>query len=57
MTYRELIKKLSKLSDDQLDSDVTIHTDNDEYFQAKLNISDETCDVLDEGHPYLAIKE
>ena len=45
------------MNEEQLDSDVTIHTDTDEYFAAILKYADENCDVLDEDHPYLAIKE
>ena len=58
MTYRELIVKLLKYNDEQLDRDVTINID-DEYFKAELAlpaelaITDANDDVFDEGQMYL----
>lgn len=52
MTYRELIVKLLKYNDEQLDRDVTINAD-DEYFKAELAITDANDDVFDEGQLYL----
>lgn len=56
MTYRHLLKQLKTLSDEQLDSDVTIRDQHDDWYPATLLMvapdSDETG-VLDAGHPYL----
>ena len=55
MTWRELIKKLRRLTPEQLDTDATIWDGTiDEFYQIqKLGITSEN-DVLDENHPYLA---
>lgn len=52
LTYRDLKNKMEKWNDQQLDSDVTIKTPDEEYFMAKLSFEKED-DVLDKGHPYL----
>jgi hypothetical protein len=54
-TYRLLLRSLLRLSEEQLDCDVTVNAD-DEFFPAKLLIN--SCDdVLDQGHPYLQALE
>jgi hypothetical protein len=54
-TYRELRAELDTLTEEQLDSDVTIQTPDDEFFgNINLTFSEEN-DVLDEGHPYLYV--
>ncbi len=53
MTYRDLLLRLQDLTDEQLDCDVTIHDQNDEYFPATL-LFDVAGDVLDLDHPYLS---
>lgn len=58
MTYRELLEKLSKLSNDQLDNmDVTIRDVNGEYFPAEFEICGPCSDVLDPNHPLLVVKD
>jgi len=53
MTYRDLaLTILTKLSDTQLNSDVTIFTPEEEFFKATLEFSPED-DVLDKDHPFL----
>lgn len=60
MTYRQLLDQIKTLDDEQLDSDVTIHDQHDDWYPATLLIvvpgSDESG-VLDAGHPYLALAE
>ncbi len=58
MTYRELLALLNSpyLPSERLDDDVTICTDNEEYFVAtSLETADANHGVLDVGHVYLAI--
>jgi hypothetical protein len=57
MQYRDLLKNLSALTDEQLNQDVTVwQSDTDDYFPGtKLSISDDKNDVLDPGHPYLEV--
>ena len=56
MTYRELIKELQTLSDEQLDSDLTVHLINDdEYLPATFGIAADSEGVLDDNHPVFAI--
>lgn len=55
MTYRELLAALYYMTDDQLDSDVTMHLTalfDDEYVPAELKFVEDS-DVLDAGHPVL----
>jgi hypothetical protein len=57
MTYRELLDRLEGLSDDELDSDVTVYDyEMDEYFPS-TDLTFSVDDVLDDGHPILLIKE
>jgi spore coat protein CotH len=53
MTYQDLLEKLSELSVEQLQQDVTIELDREEFLAATLNFSDDSNDILDTGHPYL----
>lgn len=60
ITWRELKEALDELSDEQLNTDVTIYDGaNDEYFAAGMSnkpLSFATAfDVLDDGHPYLKV--
>lgn len=48
MTYRTLITELQKLDEDQLDCDVTIEVENEEFFTADLVINHST------NHPYFS---
>jgi len=48
MTYRELLKELKRMSDEQLDLDVVFHdTVDGEYYQADIDAADE---VVSEDH-------
>ena len=51
MNYKQLAEAISKMSDEQLQSTVTVKA-NDEYFAAKLNFEEED-DVLDKDHLFL----
>lgn len=57
MTYCQLIRQLSNLTNDKLDNDVTVYSRvEDEYYPARsLNLSTVDCDVLDEGHPFIVV--
>lgn len=51
MTYRQLLHSLLQLDPDQLDCDVTIMDQEEEFYPAILKIY-ECEDVLFKGHPY-----
>ena len=58
-TFRDLQEALSKLNDDQLSCDLISYSKlEDEWFpfKAKLGITGEETDVLDEEHPYLVLQ-
>lgn len=53
MTYRELLQELEKMTEEQLDMDVTVYSVcDDEYYEGSLSYVVET-DVLDEKHPVI----
>jgi len=54
-TYRELLNKLKIMSEEQLNSDITVLNTDDEYYKSTLVFTDERCDILDKGHPVIAI--
>jgi len=61
MTYRELRDNLNELTKECLNADVVMvvmfESGMDEYYPIyNLILADETCDVLDEGHPLLVGK-
>ena len=57
MTYKELLTQLQNLSEDQLNQDVAICSEDepDEYYQASVELvfATEECDVLDVDHPII----
>jgi len=56
MTYRELVKVLSVLPNEQLDCDLTIYDDaTNEFYVAVLNYIVKDNGVLEIGHPYIEI--
>lgn len=60
LTYRELKAELDKLTDEQLNMNVTVYvTGVDEYYPLvgdyPFPTSTDECQVLDAGHPYLVI--
>ena len=56
MRYRELLEKLSKLDDNQLDDDVTVHlTEIDEFVPVWGAVYDTEGGELDSGHLVLAV--
>jgi hypothetical protein len=56
MTYRELLERLSSLSDEQLNCNVTVEDPyEDECFPAELRICGEDHSSLDEDHPVIYI--
>ena len=52
ITYRDLLNKLKKLNDAQLNSDITVQID-DEFYKATMYLTDNKIDILDEGHPVI----
>lgn len=58
MTYKELMEFLKKLSDEQLDMNVTVRV-NGEYHACQyiflMKETDEDADVLDVGHPVIEL--
>ena len=55
MTYADLAKAISKMTPEQQNMDLTIHTIG-EYYPAYLLISSDANDVLDANHPYFKIE-
>ena len=56
MSYRDLLNYLRKLSDEQLDMDVTIRDDTVEEYYPLVGIGTATReDILEEHHPYLVV--
>jgi len=57
MTYKELLQQLQQLSEDQLNSDVAIcsEDDEDEYYQASVELvfATDAQSVLDVDHPII----
>ena len=52
ITYRDLLNKLQKLNEAQLNSDITVQID-DEFYKATMYFTDNSIDILDEGHPVI----
>ena len=62
MRYRDLLAQLQKLSEDQLDMDVTVFDKHSEEYFAVLEmgiVTEEFNDdgVLDHSHPFLVFNE
>lgn len=56
-TYRELAKRISQMTDEQKDSNVTVHVQsNDEWHPVQSIEITNVCDVLDDNHLYLEIE-
>lgn len=56
MTYRELLKKFSNLSDEELDQDCSIWLSGvDEYMPLTSTVTTLVTDVLDKGHFVLVV--
>ena len=56
MTYKELLTRLSAMSDAELALDATVWvSDVDEFWPVRYVLENAEADVLDEGHPYMAI--
>ena len=57
MRYKELLLQLQQLSEEQLNQDVAIcsEDDEDEYYQASVELvfATEECQVLDVDHPII----
>lgn len=59
-TYRELLNSLLKLSEEQLDCDITSYNEEtDEYHAAQLTmiITNDDVDILDKDHPVISIRK
>ena len=56
MTYRDLIKQLEKLTDEQLDCTMTVEDAYEtECRAAELRICDDNHDSLDDNHPVIFV--
>lgn len=56
MTYKELLTRLSAMSESELALDATVWvSDFDEFWCVRYVSDDAEADVLDKGHPYMAI--
>lgn len=54
-TYRQLKEALNKMTDEQLDCNLSLH-DEDEYYPVEVSVKEsEADDVLDRGHPFLEV--
>jgi len=55
MTWEELKQKINGMTEEQKQTDVTFYDECGNFFGVKsLEFADEeTCDVLDHGHPFL----
>jgi len=57
MKYKELLEQLQQLSEDQLNQDVTICSEDepDDYYQSSVEFvfSTEECETLDLDHPII----
>lgn len=59
MNYRQLLNVLERLTDEELNQDITIYSiSDDEFFPARaLGIANkQDTDVLDEGHLYITFE-
>lgn len=56
LTYRELADLIAKLSEEQKDANVSVHTSwDDEFHPVPYMTFSMEDDVLDKDHPYLEI--
>jgi|LauGreDrversion4_2_1035121.scaffolds.fasta_scaffold461009_1 hypothetical protein len=61
MTYKELLFELQQLTEEQLNSDVTVFVRGvEEFYPASSSLyfsteDDEDGQILDAGHPYLMV--
>jgi len=54
MTYRNLLKFLNTLTDEELNMNVTIRIDS-EFWPVSNAMIEDTDGILDNGHPFLSI--
>jgi hypothetical protein len=57
MTFRDLVKYTSRLTADQLDSDIIVEADNNFYRVYDLRIASGEGDYLYKDEPFLATHE
>ena len=56
LTYRELFDLIGKMSEEQLNANVTVRiAEQDEFFPVEELKYSPVTDVLDKDHPYLEI--
>jgi hypothetical protein len=56
MTYKELLEKLSAMSDTELALTATVWvSDDDEFFAVRYMDNQDEDDVLDADHPFMVI--
>ena len=52
MTYAQLAAAILRFDNEQLHSDITLYSTDDEFFPCELRFATEDNDVLDLKHPY-----
>jgi hypothetical protein len=58
MNYRELAEYILAQSEDVQNQDVTIFVPGvDEYYPIAIAFTDDSCDVLDDGHMVITIAD
>lgn len=50
MNYRQLAEYILAQSETVQNQDVTVFVPDDEYYLATIAFTDDSCDVLDDGH-------
>lgn len=57
MTYEKLLEIINRMPPERLKDDVSVYlTDSDEYYPVyAVLVSDDTNDVLDPGHYFIAV--
>lgn len=55
MTYRELLEAMKNLTEDQLDADISIEIDDEEFIEIAEARITEYDDILDADHFYLSV--
>ncbi len=53
MKYRELLERLQRMSDEQLNGDLTVETPDGELVPGTIEIWSDEDDRLDAGHPVI----
>jgi hypothetical protein len=56
MTYKDLLLRLSAMSNEELEMTATVWvSDFDEFWPVRYVLENPEADVLDKGHPYMGV--